>query len=249
MATKILLIEDDLQIRQNLAELLTLKGYCVADRPNGREGIDHALVFKPDLILCDVVMPELNGYQVLEAIRSEHPSLASVPFIFLTAKADKSDFRLGMNLGADDYLTKPFTSADLIAAIESRLKHRQQLTAQAKPVNAYLATLWANNSRGSMILRTDDCFYFFTEQRGYYVMHQLGTFQVDNSLEELTTQLNPQLFFRVNRKEIVHRNVVQHYAYWEKGKYCLFLLIKGEQKEAILPKARYRPFLDWLKAG
>jgi two-component system OmpR family response regulator len=248
MDTKLLIIEDELQIRQNLAELLTLKGFTVESSTNGREGIEHALVFKPDLILCDVMMPELNGYQVLEAIRSDHPSLSGVPFIFLTAKADKSDFRLGMNLGADDYLTKPFTSADLLAAIESRLKHRQQWVAQPKPANDYLTTLKASNNRGSMILRTDDCFYFFTEQRGYYVLHEQGTFQVENSLEELTTRLNPLLFFRINRKEIVNRNVVQHYAYWEKGKYCLFLLIKGEQKEVILPRARFRPFLDWLKA-
>ncbi len=125
MATQLLLIEDDPQIRENMAELLTLKGYAIETASDGQEGIMQAMLRRPDLILCDVMMPQLNGYQVLEMIRANQ-SLATVPFIFLTAKADTTDLRLGMNSGADDYLTKPFTSSDLVAAIESRLRQEKR---------------------------------------------------------------------------------------------------------------------------
>ncbi|GAB3905294.1 hypothetical protein GCM10028803_35950 [Larkinella knui] len=121
MATKILLIEDETPIRDNVTTLLSLKGYEVSSAPNGREGISMAMLGKPDLILCDIMMPEMDGYQVLDAIRSNQ-SLATVPFIFLTAKTEDIDVRRGMISGADDYLTKPFTLDSLLLAIESRLQ-------------------------------------------------------------------------------------------------------------------------------
>lgn len=247
MPTQLLLIEDDLQIRNNLTELLTLQGYEVEAASNGHEGLERAQSNRPDLILCDVMMPQIDGYQVLEAIRIDR-SLSAIPFIFLTAKADSTDVRLGMNLGADDYLTKPFTSDDLISAIESRLKQRQYWMPPNTPSVSYLTSLRGSNCRGSMTLHTDDCFYFFIRERGCYVLHAKGTFRVDGSIEELATHLSPILFFRVNRKEIIHRSVIQRYTYWEKGKYCLFLTINGQDREVILPRARYRPFLNWLKS-
>lgn len=131
MATQLLLIEDDLQIRENMAELLSLKGYAIETASDGQEGVMRAMLNRPDLILCDVMMPHLNGYQVLEVIRANH-SLATVPFIFLTAKTDHTDLRLGMNLGADDYLTKPFTSSNLLAAIESRLRQEKRRVADVQ---------------------------------------------------------------------------------------------------------------------
>jgi two-component system, OmpR family, response regulator len=245
--TQLLLIEDDLQIRNNLTELLTLQGYKVEAASSGLDGLECAQSHRPDLILCDVMMPQIDGYQVLEAIRTDR-SLSAIPFIFLTAKANSTDIRFGMNLGADDYLTKPFTSDDLISAIESRLKHRQYWMPPITAPVSYLTSLRGSNCRGSMMLHTDDCLYFFIKERACYVLHPKGTFRVDGSLEELAAHLNPVLFFRVNRKEIVQRSVVQRYTYWEKGKYCLFLTINGQDREVILPRARYRPFLDWLKS-
>lgn len=121
MATQILLIEDEVQIRDNVATLLSLKGYDVTTAPDGREGISQAMVSPPDLILCDIMMPEMDGYQVLDTIRSNR-SLATVPFIFLTAKTEDIDVRRGMVSGADDYLTKPFTLDSLLRTIESRLQ-------------------------------------------------------------------------------------------------------------------------------
>ncbi|GAB4043539.1 hybrid sensor histidine kinase/response regulator [Spirosoma litoris] len=121
MATQILLIEDDVQMRENVEELLTLQGFQVETATNGREGISQALLHSPDLILCDIMMPEVSGYQVLEVVRTNY-LISNVPFIFLTAKSDPTDLRRGMDLGADDYLTKPFTSQNLLNTIESRLK-------------------------------------------------------------------------------------------------------------------------------
>ena len=117
---KILIIEDQAPMRRNVALMLQLEGYqtCVAE--NGRVGIEVARQEKPDLILCDVTMPELDGYGVVQALRGD-PNIATTPFIFLTAKSDRADIRQGMNVGADDYLTKPVVREDLLAAIQTRL--------------------------------------------------------------------------------------------------------------------------------
>ena len=118
---KILLIEDNDDVRENTSEILTLAGYDVVAAPNGKTGVELAQKEKPDLIICDIMMPELDGYGVLH-ILSKRKELASIPFIFLTAKTEKTDIRKGMNLGADDYLTKPFDDTDLLNAIEARLR-------------------------------------------------------------------------------------------------------------------------------
>ena len=113
MNTTILLIEDNPEMADNIVSILELADYNVLSAPNGRIGVDLAQKHVPDLVLCDVMMPELDGYGVLH-ILNKHPETAGIPFIFLTAKADKSDFREGMNLGADDYVTKPFDGFDLL---------------------------------------------------------------------------------------------------------------------------------------
>ncbi len=121
---KILLIEDNTDVRENTAEILSLAGYAVTTAPNGKVGVEKAQSENPDLIICDIMMPELDGYGVLH-ILNKNPETASIPFIFLTAKAEKTDMRKGMTLGADDYLTKPFDDTDLLNAIETRLRKRE----------------------------------------------------------------------------------------------------------------------------
>lgn len=118
---KILLIEDNLEVRENTEEILSLANYKVLTAPNGKIGVELAQQEKPDLIICDIMMPELDGYGVLH-ILSKKDETARIPFIFLTAKTEKSDIRKGMSLGADDYLTKPFDDTDLLNAIEVRLR-------------------------------------------------------------------------------------------------------------------------------
>jgi CheY-like chemotaxis protein/CRP-like cAMP-binding protein len=118
---KVLVIEDNRDILENTAEILELSHYQVYAACNGKEGMEKALDNKPDLILCDIMMPELDGYGVLHMMQ-KNPDLQDIPFIFLTAKTEKDEIRRGMSLGADDYITKPFDPTDLLNAVEGRLK-------------------------------------------------------------------------------------------------------------------------------
>ncbi len=122
---KILIIEDEPEMRRNISALLRYKDYQPIAAENGHAGLELARRERPDLILCDVTMPELDGYAVLRALRADE-TLALIPFIFLTAKGEKEDLRSGMNLGADDYLTKPVANDDLVRAIETRLHRAAQ---------------------------------------------------------------------------------------------------------------------------
>ncbi|EDP70425.1 transcriptional regulator [Flavobacteriales bacterium ALC-1] len=117
---KVLLIEDDAILRENTAELLELSDYDVVTAANGKLGVDKAIETMPDIIISDIMMPELDGYGVLEAL-SSNDNTKHIPFIFLSAKTERQDVRKGMNLGADDYITKPFSEDELISAIESRI--------------------------------------------------------------------------------------------------------------------------------
>src|SRR5271165_6035543 len=130
---KILVIEDEPEMRRNLTTILRLENFHALAAANGRIGLELTKKEKPDLILCDVMMPELDGYGVLAALRADAETVA-IPFIFLTAKGEKPDIRAGMNLGADEYLTKPVAKTDLIAAVRSRLDRAvQQAVPEFKP--------------------------------------------------------------------------------------------------------------------
>src|SRR5476651_1556459 len=124
MSKKVLIIEDNNDIRENIVEILELAAYTVFAANNGKTGVDLAIKNMPDIILCDIMMPELDGYGVLYML-NKNPDLSAIPFIFLTAKAERIDLRKGMEMGADDYLTKPFDDMDLLNAIESRLKKKE----------------------------------------------------------------------------------------------------------------------------
>ena len=123
---KILLIEDNKDMRENTAEILQLADYDVTTAKNGKEGVELAQKILPDLIICDIMMPVLDGYGVLHAL-SKSPATYGIPFIFLTAKAERNEMRKGMEMGADDYLTKPFDDIELLNAVEVRLKKMDAL--------------------------------------------------------------------------------------------------------------------------
>lgn len=125
---KILIIEDNNDVRENLKEILELSNYVVTEAANGKIGVEKAFSDLPDMILCDIMMPELDGYGVLHIISRDRRT-ADIPFIFLTAKAEKDDFRKGMSLGADDYITKPFDDVALLETIEGRMKKSERLRA------------------------------------------------------------------------------------------------------------------------
>lgn len=143
---KILVIEDNLEVRENLVEILELSGFAIESAENGLVGVQKAVSNPPDLILCDVMMPELDGFGVLNII-GKKPELSHVPFIFLTAKTEKDDIRRGMNLGADDYITKPFYKDELLAVIETRLAKTAKLRQKFEPTAEGLAA-FVNEAKG-----------------------------------------------------------------------------------------------------
>ena len=126
MSKKVLVIEDNDDIRENIIEILELAGYTVYEANTGKPGVELARKHLPDIILCDIMMPGLDGYGVLYML-NKYPETGTIPFIFLTAKAEHVDLRKGMEMGADDYLTKPFDDMELLNAIESRLNKKEQL--------------------------------------------------------------------------------------------------------------------------
>ncbi|MCX6317987.1 MAG: response regulator [Bacteroidetes bacterium] len=153
---KILIIDDNEDIRENTAEILMLGGYKTITAENGKKGVEAALAEKPDLIVCDIMMPELDGYGVLHLLR-KNPETEDIPLIFLTAKAERSDLRKGMEMGADDYVTKPFEELELMNAIESRFKKLEVIKKKYAPSGKGLSDL-ANDLResGLMSLNLDN---------------------------------------------------------------------------------------------
>ena len=120
---KILIVEDTLVIREEVFDILLMEGYTVFQAENGKIGFEVALKENPDLIISDILMPELNGYEMFEKLQGDTKTM-SIPLIFLSAKGKKEDIRIGMNLGADDYLTKPINIKDLINAVENKIKKK-----------------------------------------------------------------------------------------------------------------------------
>jgi CRP-like cAMP-binding protein len=144
---KVLVIEDNIEVRENIVEILELYGYEAEEAENGKIGVQKALESIPHLILCDVMMPELDGFGVLN-ILSKKPETAHIPFIFLTAKSEKEDWRRGMNLGADDYITKPFFKDELLQVIEVRLKKNDRLKQTSNNAPAFI-----NENEGKLKLK------------------------------------------------------------------------------------------------
>ena len=141
MEKTILVIDDNTDIRENTAEILDLAGYKTVTAENGKKGVETAIREKPNLIVCDIMMPELDGYGVLHLLR-KNADTQNIPFIFLTAKTERNDFRKGMEMGADDYVTKPFEDIELLNAIEVRLKKSEvlnnQYPASAQGLNEFI---------------------------------------------------------------------------------------------------------------
>src|SRR5690348_3314554 len=123
---KILVVEDAQSLRKDILEMLGFEGFHAIGAENGLIGVQRAREFLPDLVICDIMMPEMDGYGVLEELRKD-ATTATIPFIFLTARTDRTDMRQGMELGADDFLTKPFHAVELLATVRTRLRKREIL--------------------------------------------------------------------------------------------------------------------------
>ena len=199
---KILLIEDNEDIRSNTAEILELTNYEVIVAENGKVGIEKAIEHKPDLIICDIMMPLLDGYGVLHAVH-KNDTIKNTPFIFLTAKTERSDFRKGMELGADDYITKPFSGTELLNAVDSRLNKidliRQQITPGLEGLQHLIQTSTNNNTLQSITEDRNINKYkkkqiVYSEgnhpNRLYYIVKgKVKTYKTNEDGKELVTEL------------------------------------------------------------
>ncbi|MCB0790323.1 MAG: response regulator [Flavobacteriales bacterium] len=199
----ILLIEDDADMRENTAEILELAQFRVLKAENGRRGIDLARKEAPDLVLCDIMMPDLDGYGVLHLLGRD-PSTAEIPFIFLSAKAERGDIRKGMELGADDYLTKPFDEGELLNAVEGRLRRSHlfrkgfdhsiegldRFMDQARGLDALNDISRDRKSR--QFPRKEIIFYEGDDMRSIYFIEKgkVRTYRMNNEGKELVTGLH-----------------------------------------------------------
>jgi CRP/FNR family transcriptional regulator, cyclic AMP receptor protein len=206
---KILLIEDNDDIRNNTAEILELSNYKVVVAENGKIGVEQALAHKPDLIICDIMMPVLDGYGVLHAVH-KNDEIKNTPFIFLTAKTERGDFRKGMELGADDYITKPFDGTELLNAVDSRLRKldvlKQHLTPNMEGLEILMQASYGKNNLASLAEDRDVNKYkkkqiIYTEgnhpNRLYHVVKgKVKAYKTNDDGKELVTELySPGDFF------------------------------------------------------
>ncbi|MDP1799925.1 MAG: response regulator [Bacteroidota bacterium] len=202
---KILLIEDNKDVRENTAEILTLAHYDVITAVNGYEGVEMAKKEKPDLIICDIMMPVLDGHGALHLL-SKNEETASIPFIFLTAKAERNDFRKGMAMGADDYLTKPFDDLELLSAIEIRLEKNEILkknfTKNLAGINDFINKVKGIESLKKLSEERDirnykkkeDIYKEGAHPKGIYFVSKgkVKTYQTNESGKELITELHKE---------------------------------------------------------
>lgn len=197
----VLLIEDDVVLKENTAELLELSNYKVITASNGKVGVELAKKYIPNIIICDIMMPELDGYGALEAL-SKSKATKHIPFVFLSAKTERSDVRKGMNLGADDYITKPFTEDDIISAIESRLAKVSILKELRKsdiiePEKNEIKTLndlknFFDDYGVEFNFKKEDVIYYEGDHSNYIYLVNKGAvkcFRIDEQGKELVTSL------------------------------------------------------------
>ncbi|KAF0095995.1 MAG: LytT family response regulator [Puniceicoccaceae bacterium 5H] len=216
--TKILVLEDDEQVRLPLVDLLEANGYEVLTAGDGREGIERARKDAPDLIISDIMMPDVDGFAVFEAMQSD-PATAIIPFIFLTAKTDPADVREGLGLGADDYITKPFQPKDLLEAVRVRLEKYQRITSAATTFNE-------NNDYDQIFIKDGDSCWFveyerlrLMESEDNYVRMFFDDEKplISRTLNYLEQRLPAKMFYRANRKQIINLKWIKHIQPWFNG--------------------------------
>ncbi len=241
----LLLIEDNDEIRENTAEILELARYKVFTAANGKIGVELALEKKPDLIICDIMMPVLDGYGVLHAIH-RNEEIKNTPFIFLSAKTERGDLRKGMELGADDYITKPFDATELLNAVDSRLKRVELLKKQLSPNLDGLTQLQTESSNANVLAH-------LVEQRSvniykkkqviysegnhplqlYYVINgKVKTFKTNDDGKDLVTELYSPGDF------------LGHVALLQSGVYKETAEAMDDTKLAVIPKKEFENLLN-----
>jgi len=248
IAKKILVIEDDEDVRQNISTLLEEENFLVVTANNGKIGIDKAKEFLPDLIICDILMPEASGYDVLDEL-SKSQLTRSVPFIFLTAKVDRGDIRHGMELGADDYLFKPFKAEELLKAIQSRLKKHESIIAD------FIEDKSSNPKRGKnkkydpdeklfLTVNGKPIFMGINEIKCITAENQYTSLKLINgksilirrSIKKWEDSLPEKIFLRIHRCTIVNMNFIVKMEKWHNASMVIYL---KEINEPFIVSKRY----------
>jgi two-component system, LytTR family, response regulator len=227
--TRILVIEDDEQVRLPLVDLLEINGFEVEAVPDGRAGIERARKTSPDLIICDIMMPEVDGYAVLEALQAE-PKTAVIPFLFLTAKTTPADIRQGLGMGADDYLAKPYQATELLAAIRMRLEKHARISQAA-------TTISPENDLEHIFIKDGDCCWLveyaqlrLLESEDNFVRFYFEDEKplIHRTLNYMEERLPARHFFRANRQQIINLKWIRNIQPWFSG--GLLVTLKDGQK-------------------
>ncbi|MFA6598312.1 MAG: response regulator [Ignavibacteriaceae bacterium] len=230
---KILIIEDEKPVRTGIKDLLEIKNYSVLEAESGAEGLKLAKEHVPDLIICDIKMPNMDGYEVLKRL-NKNETLSSIPFIFLTAKTEMTDLRYGMNLGADDYITKPFMAADLFRAIEVRLSKNerarksslkpQAVIDETEPKKNIEEHLFVTEGNKPQFVKIHDieCITAFNEYTNVYLDNSKKVI-IRKSLREWENVLPDTAFIRIHRSTIINFEHVERVEKFYTRSYMVYL--------------------------
>jgi DNA-binding LytR/AlgR family response regulator len=242
MSAKILIIEDEKIVRENVSLLLSEEGYTVFTAKEGNEGIKLAKKELPDLIICDIMMDGKDGYTVIKEL-SLNNSTKTIPFIFLTAKVEKNDIRMGMNLGADDYLFKPFDSNDLLKSISIRLKRIDQLKAEIDNVKAAPKQNKYNiddkifiqvNNKAHLIKISDIICIDAEKQYTSLKLADGKSYLLRKSISIWETLLPVKKFLRIHRSTIINIDYLVKMETWYNSSYIVYL--KGIEKPFVISR-------------
>lgn len=244
---KILVIEDDKDVRENICTLLYEEGYEVFSCGSGEHGVETAKEKLPDIIVCDILMSGMDGYAVLAEL-SKTKKTKSIPFIYLTAKVERDDIRKGMQLGADDYLFKPFKAEELLQAVKTRLKKREALKAESihnsdkkkRNPNAKYSLddkIFLNISGKPHIVPIRDLVYIAAEnQYTSLKMTDNKSILVRKSISAWELVLPQKIFLRIHRATIINTDCIVKMEKWYNSSFLVYL---REVKEPFIISKRY----------
>ena len=215
---RILILEDDENVRLPVVDVLEAEGYTVLSASNGKEGLKLARREKPDLIISDIMMPELDGYGVFEALQ-EDPITAVIPFMFLTAKTDPADIRQGLGLGVDDYLTKPFDPEDLLDSVKIRLDKYKRISEAALSAESSeeYDYIFIKDGESCWFVEYDKIRLLEAEDNYVRIFFEDNKPLISRTLNSLEERLPAKYFFRANRKQMINLKWIRNIQPWFNG--------------------------------
>lgn len=246
----ILIVEDDLNIRETLKEIFELSGYQVSTAANGKLGYDSIMENCPDIVICDVDMPKMDGFELLQAINQRLKNTVIPPFLFLTAKVEPKDLRQGMNLGADDYIFKPFDHSDILQSVRLRLDKRSKLIQggeldQTLIDNKAFEKIALPSDEGLILISFDEIIKCQAD-RAYCTFHLTNgqSILVSKSMKEFEQLLLDNNFLKVHKSTIVNVNYVKKYLRGKGGQLIMsdasVVYVSVRKKEALMKVLRHQ---------